>query len=614
MPKNQNAHTLNNMVSKNAFLTDIDFNAKNRTAPKPLKHTSLAPKYKKDVGPYKLPQIVQKKKQTIDIQAHQANDLDEYVEHFKQDVKRFNSVNKKSDTTLKKDEMDNFNSTFAYKFLENQKRKIEDEIQQIYQTKQPKELEDYIKKFETKNTFKEILAIKKEELVNCKKTYNSHDYKLKKVKEKIKKMDAMLEKYNLNEKENTDQQNNFKEEKHEEIKEKIEEVLCDKEVLDNVKNTYKNDILLLKKKSENLKEELRKFKKKFETKNNEIRREEVIQNDMYKKVLDHKHNKQVQYTKELINQKIKEEYTFYEDHIKFDQILANEAKIQQVKEQNEQEEKFKENEKRKEEQLLHLEQKKLKILNLQNELQDYETKLEILQKKIHVTEEPHILTKIYEHRSSKEALTELKKGYQEDIEKLKDEINGLRHILEASLLNEAEMVGQSKENNTNNHHNQDEIEENETMGESNLQDNRVFENKLLNMDQLIKDKNQELFSKTLEFRQLNQIVLDSSSTISRIIYQLNPTLSKKVQISQTNIVDLLTFVGLQLEKILSFMYIEGNLNNRNLDQDNSFTLEREGDAINKPPTWLRINATKTPAEGKTDTKNQSKGPVNEISG
>jgi len=424
----------------------------------------------------------------------------------------------------------------------------------------------------------------------------------------------LLEKYSINTKENLDDKKKQNEEKHEEIKERIEEVLCDKEVLDNVKNNYKTDILTLKKRSETLKEELRKLKKKFETKNNEIRREEVIQNDMYKKILDFKNTKQVQYSKELINQKIKEEYTFYEDHIKFDQILANEAKIQMAKEQNEQEEKQREVERQKEERLMQLEQKKLKILGLQTELLDFENKLEIIQKKIHVTEEGSILTKIYEHRSSKEALIELKKSYYEDIEKLKDEINQLRHILEMSLLNEAEMIGQNKDNQKRSEDAQRNQDQYEPMGESAIQENRVFENKLLHMDQLIKDKNQELFGKTLEFKQLNQIVLDSSSTISRIIYQLNPTISKKVQISHNNIVDLLTFVGLQLEKILSFMYIEGNLNNRNLDPDSSFILDRENNSINQPPTWLRINATKTSADSKSDPKNQSKGPINEISG
>lgn len=612
--KTQNAYTLNPVSSKNAFLTDIDFNAKNRSATKPIKHVSLAPQHKKDSVTYKLPQLNPKKKNMMEVSATQANDLDEYVEHFKQDVKRFNSVNKKSDSMLRKDDFENFNSTFAYKFLENQKKKIEDEIHQIYQTKQPKELEDYIKRFETKTTFKEILSIKKVELVNCKKTYNSYDYKLKKVREKIEKMDALLEKYDHGEKENTDMTKKLNEEKHDEIKEKIEEVTCDKEVLDNIRNTYKTDILVLKKKSETFKEELRKLKKKFEVKNNEIRREEVIQNDMYKKVIEHKQQREQQYNKELLNQKIKEEYTFYEDHIKFDQILANEAKLQMAKEQNEQEEKYRETEKRKEEHLMHLEQKKLRILNLQSDLLEYENKLESLQRRIHVTEESHILTKIHEHRSSKEALNDLKKGYVEDIEKLRDEINELRQIIEMSLLNEAELVGQYKGDSNRSQKNQGLIVEEVTMGESTIHENRLFENKLLHMDQLIKDKNQELFSKTLEFRQLNQIILDSSSTISRIIYQLNPTLSKKIQISQTNIVDLLTFVGLQLEKILSFMYIEGNLNNRNLDQDNSFTLERDADTINKPPTWLRINNVKTPTEPKPDLKNQSKGPINEISG
>lgn len=603
--KTQNTFGLASVPSKNAFLTDIDFNPKNRGS-KPAKHVSLAPKHKKEANAHKLPALGAKKKHAVDVHVDKATDLEEYVEHFKADVKRFNSVNKKSDSTLRKDDIENFNSTFAYRFLENQKRRIEDEIQQIYSTKQPKELEDYIKRFETKTTFKEILALKKEELVGCKKTYNAYDYKLKRVREKIEKMDALLEKYETEEAAPSDATKRLNEERHGEIKERIEEVMCDKEVLDNIRNTYKTDILLLKKKNENLKEELRKLKKRFETKNNEIRREEVIQNEMYKKVLEHKAHKQTLYTKELLNQRIKEEYTFYEDHIKFDQILAHEAKIQAAKEANEAEEKVKESEKRKEEQLLQLEQKKLRILNLQAELHDFENKLESLQRKIHVTEESQILTKIYEHRSSKEALLELKAGYAEDIGKLKDEINNLRRVLEASLLNEAELVGQPREEGRP-------ASEHELMAESSVVENRLFENKLLHMDELIKDKNQELFGKTLEFKQLNQIILDSSSTISRILYQLNPSLSKKVQISQANIVDLLTFVGLQLEKILSFMYIEGNLNNRNLEADGSFTLEREGDAINKPPTWLRINTASVPVEAKGENKTVSKGAANEMS-
>jgi len=153
MHKTQNGLKPTQALSKNAFLTDIDFNAKNQNGQKPVKHASLAAKPKKDTILYKLPQLPQKKKQTVDVSVNQANDLDEYVEHFKQDIKRFNSVNKKSESNMKKDDIENFNSNVAYKFLENQKKRIEDEIHQIYQTKQPKELEDYIKRFETKNTF-----------------------------------------------------------------------------------------------------------------------------------------------------------------------------------------------------------------------------------------------------------------------------------------------------------------------------------------------------------------------------------------------------------------------------------------------------------------------------
>lgn len=585
--------TKNYHGQKNAFLTEIDYNAKKAKKRVNMTH-SIGNNYK-GRNEKKLPYLSKKGKNGQEPPYPQINDLNDYVEHFKHDVRRFNSINKKSDPMLKKTNFADFNSNFAFNFLENQKKRIEDEIQQIYTTKQPKELEDIIKTIETKHSFKEILQLKEQELIQSKKIFNQYDYKLKQIKGKIKKTDVLLEKYDTPEKENDNNAIQLNEKKHENMKEKLDEVIYEKECLDNLRNTYKSNILILKKRSSNLKDDLKKLKNKFETKNNEIIREEAIQNDIYKRVLDHKKNKKVKYNDELINQKIKDEYNFYEDQIKFDQIMANEEKINQAKQQTIYEDKQKEKEREKEEMMNTLEEKKLQIMSLRDDLKKYEDKLESLQKHIHVKEESQIVAKIYEHRSSKEALNELKKGYSIDINKLKDEINFLRKTLELSLFNEAENLGNTKKTEN----------EEEDMNRSGLQENILFENKLLKLDDLVKEKNTDLFNKTLAFRQLNQIILDSSSTVSRILYQLDPALSKKTQISHQNIIDLLTFAGLQLEKILNYMYIEGNLNNRNLYFNNSFSIERENEARNQPPSWLRINTE----VGSQNNKKESKGVI-----
>jgi len=54
-------------------------------------------------------------------------------------------------------------------------------------------------------------------------------------------------------------------------------------------------------------------------------------------------------------------------------------------------------------------------------------------------------------------------------------------------------------------------------------------------------------------------------------------------------------VGLQLEKILSFLFIEGNVNLSidDLDYIADFDMKKK-EHTNKPPSWLRIHSNKKP--------------------
>lgn len=118
---------------------------------------------------------------------------------------------------------------------------------------------------------------------------------------------------------------------------------------------------------------------------------------------------------------------------------------------------------------------------------------------------------------------------------------------------------------------------------------KVFQNNLHISDQKNKSISKSIYKTQMEVTQLNTLISNSCQTVSRIIYQLDKNISKKVSISHTNIVELISYVGLQLEKIISFLFLEGgpDFNLQEANSLNNIDIEMNS-TNNEPPSWLRI--------------------------
>ena len=509
-------------------------------------------------------------------------DLKNFINVFKKDMKIL--TEKKLDD-FNKEDIDKFNNDIAEKFLNIQKSKIESEIQNFYLKKSPYELQEYLNQMENKTSFKKILIQKKEELIQKKKVYNSNNFKLQNATKNLNKLNVLLKKYSTPATEKKNNIENDIEERKDFIK-KMDEITKnithERECLNNVRKVYKSDILILKKNSERQKEKMMKLIKNLESKNKELNKQEDMNNNVINE-LEQQKNMKSKTNRPFFAEEVHKNYSFFEENIRVDKILSNELKIQQAIKLHNQEEKLKETELIQEQERERNFKKKEDLKELRSELEEYELKTEKLMEFFKVNEKMQMLSKVYELKTSKDSLKELKKCYQEDINLIQKDIEKIRDVLDKAFIEEAEKFELGTKKNKN-----DENKEEEEIIDKNDGDNIKFENQLMTLDEDLKKKNQLLFNENIELTQMNKIFLDSSSTISRILFQLDPQMSSKIQISKDNIVELLSFVGLQLEKILSFLYIEGNVNLSCDDLDYIADYDMNLKHTNKPPSWLRI--------------------------
>lgn len=565
-------HTKSYGNSTKMFLTDIKSRNSKRISRSKKKYKSSHKENEIMLPIIKKFEISSKNKKT---------NLKNFINVFKKDMK---ILTEKKLEDFNKEDIEKFNNNIAEKFLDIQKSKIESEIQNFYLKKSPNELQEYLNKMENKTSFKKILIKKREELIQKKKVYNSYNFKLQNATKNLNKINALLAKYST-----TSETNNNIEKDTEERKDFIKKmdeitknITHERECLENVRKIYKSDIIILKKKCERQKEKMMKLIKNLQSKNKELNKQKDMNNNVLNELEQQKFIKS-KANRPFFAEEVHRNYSFFEENIRVDKILSNEAKIQQAIKLHNQEEKMKETELIHEQERKKNSKKQEDLKEIKNELKEYEEKTEKLMEFFKVNEKMQLLSKVYELKSSKESLKELKKCYQEDINLIQEDIEKIRAILDQAFVEEAEKFELGNKNNKSL-----EEREEENLQRRNDEGNIKFENQLMTLDEDIKIKNQLLFNENIELNQMNKIILDSSSTISRILFQLDPQMSSKIQISKDNIVELLSFVGLQLEKILSFLYIEGNVNLSCEDLDYIADYDMNLNHTNKPPSWLRI--------------------------
>jgi hypothetical protein len=582
------------------FLTDI----------KSKKVIESKKKYKNSKKENEIILPIIKKFQTTS-QSQKKMDLKNFINIFKKDLLPI-TTRKKDD--LNKDDLIKFNHNLAKEFLNIQKSKIESEIQNHYLKKTPFELQEYLNQMENKTSFKNILSQKKEELIEKKKIYNAFSFKLKTAEKNLENLNNLLNRYSSKtlvfEEEGEDKMDKTK--NLNELEEIIKNITHERDCLDNFRKSYKTDLIILKKKSEVQKDKLLKLIKSLQSKNKELNKQEDMNNNVLNEFTQHKHIKSKS-TKPFFTEEVHQNFSFFEEQIRVKKILSNEAKIQEAINLHNFQEKQREKEmmieKENEKNFLKMENLK----ELRNELEEYEKKTSEIMEFLKVNEKMQILNKIQELKNGKESLKELKKCNQEDIDHINKDIKKIRKVLEKNFIQEANNFDLSK-NKLKSFSKEVTYSNEGQLSDSKIQENpniaifaneqikknensliqeeveRKFNNELVLLEEDWKTKNQQLFNEKMELNQMNKIILDSSSTISRILFQLDPDMSSKIQISKDNIVELLSFVGLQLEKILSFLFIEGNVNLSCEELDYISDYDQNLKHTNQPPPWLRIHS------------------------
>ena len=82
---------------------------------------------------------------------------------------------------------------------------------------------------------------------------------------------------------------------------------------------------------------------------------------------------------------------------------------------------------------------------------------------------------------------------------------------------------------------------------------------------------------------LNNIFLDTECTISRIFYQLDPNFIVEKNGKIEDIVNNISVIGLQLEKIITYLALHEHIALESLSE------LPELQKVQQPPSWLRLN-------------------------
>ena len=106
---------------------------------------------------------------------------------------------------------------------------------------------------------------------------------------------------------------------------------------------------------------------------------------------------------------------------------------------------------------------------------------------------------------------------------------------------------------------------------------------IMQIDGQLKKQQKEFYHYVVEATSLRQLLNHFTVTISKIHYQLLDDDSQVVKITNDNINDFLSLIGLQLEKIITFIYLRGNGNN-----DSSLDDFLSQNQQNEPPEWMRL--------------------------
>ena len=277
---------------------------------------------------------------------------------------------------------------------------------------------------------------------------------------------------------------------------------------------------------------------------------------------------------------IENEMSLFEDRVILGQIKNHEIKLEKEKaDELEKRKKALEQRKQKEKDE-ELKKKKKRQISLKSEIEKKRNEMSKLMAKMEVSQPEKILNKLSETHGTKDGLLDLVEHYHIELERLKTEVEQLKE--DKKMLNL-----------------QDDREAQDDMREFARQKSLAEEsgdfkmaNKIERCELEVTKLKQTLYDDENKYKRMSKILNDSCTTVSRIMYQLQSFQKEKnVEVTNGNVVEFLSHLGLKLERMLAFIHTKNKVvRDEEIDEDDIFEIQEGiGARISRPPDWLGIN-------------------------
>lgn len=441
-----------------------------------------------------------------------------------------------SDSSYRKGERRKLEYTFTEKFLENQVRRVENEVEKVYFRPMDLNRNIRLKSVEGNHALTEMVGSQKLELLRLKKVFNEFEVKLAAEAKNIESLKQIRDGIEESDELKVETP---KSEEPAETPEFLMNAQLEFEVLERLNQNNKIDIILVKKKNEIFKRWLQDIQERTI----HIRKDLERQNMGYRMRLKGIRNRSSNFasiSQPFVASTIKEEYSLFVENVEASRVIREEERKFLQQKQLEEEALNRELEdQRRRFRIDH--ENHIKLLeNLRIKLNKTNAELAEVMAIVRASCKGDIIDEIYEAYASKDSLDQLSQKYLRNSAK--------KRFFRENRLEEAFY---SENEGT-------ETPKNKNIIKPLLSPNMVLED----IERQIKEKSNELERIKIQGAKSQNTYFEACDMFSRLMFKINPSMSKNITTQGSNALDVMTNIGLQLEKIMNICHSQGQNVNR----------------------------------------------------
>ena len=565
-----------NVEPKNVFLTDINLykalNGKANLSKNTKKEEETTTNTKlpivKTTTRNKTSPIKKERKKILEIEHY----IDAIVDEMKGEIKNHPETKPLNTQTVNKDNLELLKQRKTDQFLKLHRQSMEKAISSKYMYDRNSELDNFIKKTEKNPSYQDVLKKKEEQLISLKNQFNKKRYILETFDKEIAILKQKSEKLISSKQgkraiiraKETDQVNSC-------YNNPINNIIkTEQYVLEEMRKEYKEDIFIIRKNSQIMKQMFDKIKEHNKLLISELNREQSILRGKEKKVNLKKENETIHGIDDDLKIATSTQFSHYDSSVKLESIIVNDQIVRKKVKAEKKRIEIEQNRKKREEIEIKRSLEVNEINQLKSEVDLKKRDLEKIKCSLRINNISEISYKLNELKSATSILSEMNQFQEKKNNDLEIELEHLREKCENVLftLDSSRGVAQQKG---------EEMLESEQMG---VYDMMERERKMLA---------NELFHNNLTYERNEGLFLNCALVLSRIYYQLNDNSKEKLEINEENMVDYLTRIGLRFERAVSSLegiMLQDDLKDNRLGLDIKSDLEL-GEA-KRPPTWLHL--------------------------